>query len=65
MFEIASYCNFSYTFSFEPESTVRGAITKIFKENFLGAWSCWSAVDTTTQDSWFDDFKVLSDILYE
>ncbi|KAK2369900.1 hypothetical protein QL285_082998 [Trifolium repens] len=43
--------------NFEPESTVRGAITKIFKENFLGAWSCWSAVDTTTQDSWFDDFK--------
>ncbi|MCI15348.1 hypothetical protein A2U01_0036486 [Trifolium medium] len=34
--------------NFEPEPTVRGAITKIFKENFLGAWSCWSAVDPTT-----------------
>ncbi|XP_045789490.1 uncharacterized protein LOC123884438 [Trifolium pratense] len=43
--------------NFEPESTVRGAITKIFKENFQGAWSCWSAVDSTTQDFWFADFK--------
>ncbi|CAJ2679143.1 unnamed protein product [Trifolium pratense] len=43
--------------NFEPESTVRGAITKIFKENFQGAWSCWSAVDSTTQEFWFADFK--------
>ncbi|KAK2352239.1 hypothetical protein QL285_096552 [Trifolium repens] len=27
------------------------------QRKFLGAWSCWSAVDTTTKDSWFDDFK--------
>ncbi|XP_073223251.1 uncharacterized protein [Cicer arietinum] len=43
--------------SFEPESKVRGVITKIFKENFGGAWSCWSSVDDETMCAWLKDFK--------
>ncbi|WJX13024.1 hypothetical protein P8452_03466 [Trifolium repens] len=43
--------------SVAPENINWGSKDPSDGRKFLGAWSCWSAVDTTTKDSWFDDFK--------
>ncbi|XP_039683450.1 uncharacterized protein [Medicago truncatula] len=45
--------------NFYPEEVVRSAITKIFKENFGGAWSCWKDAKQNEEVPllWFNDFK--------
>lgn len=58
MLKFVSY-TFFCTYSFQPEFRVRGAITRIFKAKFEGAWKSWGNVDAAMKDVWFSDFKVL------